>query len=339
MSADAAMQRVDLIGRRDLLRGVCDAVEIDGAAAFFRHTPAVRERYSRPLPRLRRAYSSAGVRIAFRSDTTALRLALRCGDGVEWVGLAKCDLFVDGTLASFFGPDRPEIGTRWSGLIWRAPDARMREFLLWLPTTRQLLIESLEIDAGAQLQPAPRPARNWLVLGDSITQGYVTAHPSDGYAALTAAALGLDHHNTAVGGGTADPALADLARGIEADLITVAFGVNDYSHADAREQFEHNVHDLLTGLRAARPDARILWITPIPYVGFTRRPNRAGLLLADYTRLIFDQAARVDRIEVLDGYPFLPDAPEWFVDNCHPNEPGHALYARALTRALARETK
>lgn len=334
MSAATGMQRVDLIGRRDLLRGVCEAVEIDGATVFYRHTPDVRERYGAPLPRRRRALSTAGVRVAFRSDTTRLHLALRCGDGVEWVLRGKCDLFVDGRMEAFFGPDRVDIGTRWEAVIWNAPEARMRDFVLWLPAMRQTQIEALSVDAGAKVEAIPLRPKQWLVLGDSITQGYVTAHPSEGYAARAAEALGMEHHNTAVGGGQADPALAGLARGIEADLITVAFGVNDYNTSLAPDTFARNVGELLAGLRSARPGARIVWIAPIPYVTRTHRRNNAGLLLSDYTRAIFDQAAQVERIEVVDGYSFLPDESAWFVDNCHPNEPGHAMYARSLVRAL-----
>lgn len=338
MSAATGMQRVDLIGRPDLLRGVCEAVEIDGATVFYRHTSDVRERYSIPLPRKRRSHSTAGVRVAFRSDTTRLRLALRCGDGVEWVPLGKCDLFVDGRIEAYFGPDRVDIGTRWEALVWTAPEPRMRDFVLWLPAMRQMQIESISVDAEARVEAIPLRPKKWLVLGDSITQGYVTAHPSEGYAARAAEALGMEHHNTAVGGGLADPALAGLARGIEADLITVAFGVNDYNNSLAMDVFARNVAELLTGLRAARPQARIVWIAPIPYVTRTHRRNNVGRLLSDYTRAILDQAAQVERIEVVDGYAFLPDESAWFVDNCHPNEPGHEMYARSLVRALGGAT-
>lgn len=334
MSAASGMQRVDLIGRRDLLRGVCDAAGVDGATVFYRHTPDVRERYSHPLPRRRRALSTAGVRVVFRSDTTRLRLALRCGDGVEWIRLGKCDLFVDGRLEAFFGPDDVGIGTRWEGVVWQSAESRVREFVLWLPTMRQMQIEGLYVDAGAKVEAvAPRP-KSWLVLGDSISQGYVATHPSEGYAALAAEMMGVEHHNTAVGGGLADPALADLARGIGADLITVAFGVNDYNNSLAMDAFARNVTELLTGLRAARPGARIVWIAPIPYVTRTHRRNHANLLLSDYTKAIFEQAARVPGVEVVDGYGFLPDESRWFMDNCHPNEPGHEMYARSLVRAL-----
>ncbi len=333
MAVEADLQRVNLLDRGDLFGGVCEAVALEGATAFFRHTTGVRRLYSEPIERRRRAFSTAGVRVAFRSDTRRLRLALRFGDGVEWLRQARCDLVVNGRLEAFFGPALPEIGLRWEGTVWRDAAARSRDFVLWLPALRQTMIESFEIERGASLQPLPRRPR-WLVLGDSITQGYVTAHPSQGYAARAAEALGMEHVNAAVGGGVADPALAELARGLPSELATVALGVNDYARGIDLDAFGRNVFNLLAGLRDALPDARILWITPIPYVGHMRRRNKAGRFLGDYAAVIGEQAARVPRIEVLDGTPLLPEHSRWFVDNCHPNDRGHALYAQNLIAAL-----
>ena len=88
------------------------------------------------------------------------------------------------------------------------------------------------------LAAAPAPAKTVrkpviLALGDSITAGYGLANAEDGYAALTAAAVGATLENQAIVGQTSGEMLAALQAGTwndaigRADAIVLSIGSND----------------------------------------------------------------------------------------------------------------
>lgn len=330
------VRTIDLLERRDLVLGAVDVQAFDSAVRFPRMPRTLFDHFDAAEGSRVRAHCTAGVRIAFRSAARSIRVGVRYLDAVPWTKRYALDLTVDGTLTATFGAESGTNGARWEGVIFEADAPRARDFVLWLPHLAEVLVERLEVDADAPPTPLPGPEARWLFIGDSITQGFVTDHPSIHVAPLAAAALGMDHHNMALGGGTVEPILVEAARAVPAELITVALGVNDYSRARTADEFGQAAQALLNGLRAAAPRARIVYVTPIPYHTFTGKKNDAGLIVADYGEIVRRQAEGVERIEVIDGYALVPDEAQWFVDNCHPNEAGHRHYARGLAAALGR---
>jgi lysophospholipase L1-like esterase len=331
----SSMQNVELARHPDLVAGAVKVDAVEGATRFLRLPPSLYELFSQHESSRIRAYSTTGVRIRFRSNTRVLRLSARYGDAISWTRKFAFDLEVDGELKSTFGSATGEKESIWQGEIFQADESKERELVLWLPHLCEVQIERLEIEKGATLRPVASTMK-WVALGDSITQGFVTSRPAETYPARVARALNLDLYNMAVGGSVTDANLAAAAKTVDADLITIAHGINDYiSNKDAATEATR-VAKLLLRLRHLRPHAAIVWITPIPYHTMMDEPNKAGLKMADYTRIIREQAQKVGGVSLIDGSTLVPDEAQWFVDNAHPNERGHELYARNLVVQLKR---
>jgi lysophospholipase L1-like esterase len=330
---DRAMATVDIVRRPTLVRGMCALRSADGAVQFRRLPPALETFYHGAEGSRIRARCTSGVRIHFISNTRRIRLVARYGHAVAWTKKHAFDFEVDGKVVKSFGSPEADPGTVLSDTVFDDLDRRDRDFVIWLPHLCEAQVERMEIETDASLREATLPSGRWLALGDSITQGFVTDGPSETYVALTARKLGLDFVNMGVGGATTEVALGAAAGDVPADIITVALGLNDYVTHRPSAQFEHEVTRLLQSLREIAPHVTIAWITPIPYVGKGGVKNAAGLYLGDYAHII-RRVARLCRTKVIDGFSLLPEEECWFVDNCHPNRAGHALYARNLSDRL-----
>jgi len=298
---------------------------------FDRMTDDLWRCYRDSESRVVRAASPAGVRLRFRSDTSRVVLALRYGRQAR--PIFSSDLFVDGRLAVSAGPERP--AERWEGEVFRAPTRGMRTFELWLPHVVETWLERLEIEDGACVEPAPPFERTWLAVGDSITQGMTASSPSRTYTGLGARRLRIDLWNVGVGGGTMDPAAGRAAARLGCDLVTVAFGVNDWNRAKPLDRFRRDCEEVFSALTARKKDGSTFVITPLPVVGLRER-NDAGRTLEHYREIVRETAERTGGIPVIEGPDLVPAEAEFFVDGVHPNDAGMRAVARGLAGRLAR---
>ena len=74
-----------------------------------------------------------------------------------------------------------------------------------------------------------------MAYGDSITQGYTALSPSLTYVNLVGDALNADVYDLGIGGEVFEPLMIDEAYPVKADLVTVAYGTNDWSHVPSEE--------------------------------------------------------------------------------------------------------
>jgi lysophospholipase L1-like esterase len=188
------------------------------------------------------------------------------------------------------------------------------------------------------------------VTGDSISAGYDSSgfhgvppfQPP--FATLVASALErrsgapVHLHNLATAGWTAADGLWDATRvaAADPDIVIVAFGMNDAAYASG-DEFGGNVAELVTRIRAGRPDTEFVLVAPmlptpectwVDHARFAEYRERLaaltgeGIALADVTRLWNAMAARKD-LHDLSGNGLN-----------HPNDFGHRLYAQVILAAL-----
>lgn len=328
------LEKIDLQNRHDLIHGAVDVGQHEGAVRFMRMTASMYDYFAQFGGQTCRARCTTGVRIAFRSDTQALRLAVRYGEPF-WCERYWLDLTVDGEVLGPIGLRDAPTGAEWSDTVFTAQERRERDFVVWLPHLTEAMVTALKVDEGASVVPLPR-RKKWLFIGDSISQGFVATSPRGCHAALAAEAAGMDHCNTAVGGSVGNPVLADAAVAYEPDLITVAHGANERMYHMPAEEFAASVRDLAGHLRRVRPEARIVWVTPIHEHTGTHTRNKVGLLLQEYGDIIRHEVAGIPDIETIDGYMLVPDERQWFFNyaDSHPSDAGHRLYAKNLVAAL-----
>ncbi len=296
---------------------------------FDRMPPALRLHYGASEGFMIRARCQTGIRIRFQSDTRSLRLTMRFGRFAR--RFDAVDLVVDDVFLGTFTGNRD--AQPWRNEIFRAPESSPRRFELWLPYSVESWLVALEIDDHAQLSELPLEPISWLVIGDSISQGMSCASPSRTFTALTSRAMGMNHHNTAVGGAKMEKG-AGLTGSIPAQFATVAFGCNDWNGCKSIPQFEADTRNLLDNLFTDHPNMPVGLITPLPAVWETGEKNKNDIWLESFRNVLRKLPPHYPAIRLIEGPALIPADPLAFADGIHPNNAGMAVIARNLTPEL-----
>lgn len=275
----------------------------------------------------KRMLCTSGVRLRFDSDTT--RLAIKLAYGIAVRAHFKFDLFVDGNRVKEvgFGPDNGD--TVWEGVIFENTQKQKRTFDLWLPHVAQADVISMEVDDNSLVQPAAPLPVNWLIYGGSITQGMVSTLPTRHAYAIAALQHDAQIFNLAVGGAKCELSLASLVPEGNFDLVSIAYGTNDFIVGVSLQEYHDNTRALVEKCLRKFPEAVVLVITPTPWVGRTE-PNKNGQYLSDYRTALAPLAQLNKRVKVIDGMALVPDEEGMFVDMVHPNDEGFLHYGRVL---------
>ena len=114
------------------------------------------------------------------------------------------------------------------------------------------VLEELSLEDGAALVPVCRE-KKILQFGDSITHGYDALHPAASYSVRLADALGMECCNKAIGGDMFCPGLAALPEETAPDVITAAYGTNDWSNR-TEDVYAENCLGFYKALRETYPD-------------------------------------------------------------------------------------
>lgn len=207
-----------------------------------------------------------------------------------------------------------------------------------------------------------------VFLGDSITEGVGTSGPEARFSALIEKATGATCINYGIGGTRISKQRKPsenprwdkdfISRvdemDLDADIIIVFGGTNDWGHGDASfgcmgdrdpYTFYGALHTLYTMLIERYSRSQIVILTPLhrrkendPAADGTR-PNRFGLL-KDYVEAI-REVAEYYSLPVLDLYrvsgiqPEIPIIKETYMpDALHPNDEGHKLLAKKIISFL-----
>ena len=232
-------------------------------------------------------------------------------------------MFVDGVLTKHFGHDNVIEVT--SKLRLSLPEGTHRVKIVF-PNLFDAHICFLALDDGASCTPIKKQLK-LLCMGDSITQGYDARHPSCSYANLLADHLGAEMLNQGVGGEIFFPELIDKELGYTPDVVTVAYGTNDWNRK-TKENTEDRARRFYENLCAAFPRARLLAITPIWRADGTE-PREFGPFEDACT--VAREAAQRAGATVVDGLTLVPHTRESFADKrLHPNDDAFLLYAEKL---------
>lgn len=303
----------------------------DGALVARRFDPAVAAA-SRATLRADHAATTSGVALHLRSDGAAVRLTFAARPGIDrgqdfaWLrdGQPAGERSLPRGAASAV-IDLPATGqpTAWT-VAW--------------PSWATVALARVEVDGGALLEPPPARPR-LLAVGDSISHGTGQGSASARtWPWLCAQALGLELHNVAVGGSLTTPAVAGMVAGLEAEVITVLYGFNDWNRDGALEPFRARYRTLVSTLAADHPQARVLCITPITATR-TQPGHHLGTSLDQYRAAVQAvvaalRAAGQQRVEVMDGATATTAAD--LADGVHLTPAGAERLAQAVAARLER---
>lgn len=274
--------------------------------------------------------ATSNVRVAFKTDATALSFDY-------WAHKRSSrkfcyfDIYVNGVMIAHEGKSDCVEAT---GTVTVALPSGTNEVTVYLPPLFGAALKDLTLEGATFATPVAK-TRKMLIVGDSITQGYDAVYPSQSYANLIADMLDATSVNHGIGGEVFNPDIVDGELGFAPEIITVAYGTNDYS-TRTREAFVAAANEYYKRLRLAFPTAKIFALLPI-WRGDTAKPRTFGSF--EEAKAVVRAAAEAqENTVVIDGDAFVPHLPEFFSDkHLHPNDIGFKFYADALLAAMTKE--
>ena len=301
------MKRIELEGRNEFFRGC--------VAPGVRMNEELLELSREPEKRLLRARCATGVRIALFTDAVEAAFSFRFGGAAREV--FTTDLQVDGILFATVTGEGPH----------RIPlPPGEKELVLHFPHLVEVDEFSLAVDDAASVRPAAGPERKLLICGDSIMQGMTCTTPSRAVGTILAARLGMEFHNTSVGGAAMNAAAVRGTCAVGGDAIVVAFGINDVFLNTPVETFRGECADVCRLL--GEFPGKAFMVTPIPCLKKENEP------VEELREIIRKSAGAFPRITVIEGPEIFPAEEEFYVDGTHPNDAGMAVYAARLARLM-----
>lgn len=315
-----------------ITKGAARIEENNGAVHLFRFTKAQEDLYlDRKTPSNKplwdKTFATAGIRLEFITTSRTLNIDVDC------VPASSCncfvhDVFVNGKRIGSFGENESEK-REFSGSFELGEGEK--EVKIYFPWAAASAIRSLTLDDGATFTPVQK-TRKMLIYGDSITHGYVAINPSNSYASLLTDALNAEAFNKAIGGETFFPEFAEISDDGDFDLITVAYGTNDWSHV-TKEHFDETATAFYRTLSRRHPNAKIFALAPIWRADYetVTKVGRFSHMKETFEKL----AEELPNLTVIDCFGFVPADGKYFADlTLHPNDEGFAHYFKNLWAEL-----
>ena len=314
-------------------RGVAYVSEEAGLIQLHRFTPEQENLYSHTSPEFyAKAFATAGVILEFTTDSNHLSLQVALRKGSSRLKFAHSIFVNDQPIGTLAGPVAPSEISYAEG-NWDLGVGQKRVKIRF-PWSANSMIRALELDDGASFIPVIK-AKKVLVFGDSITQGYDAVLPEDSYASILADALNANCLDKAIGGEVFRTGLALLPDAGEIDLITVAYGTNDWFFKDA-EAISRHAKAFYGNLRMLYPQTKIVVMAPV-WRGDWQDIKPSG----DFRHLavlLREIAEKIGNALFVDCFDFIPHEPAYYApDILHPNSDGFRHYGEALANAFRME--
>lgn len=320
---------------KQIAQGCARIQEENGAFVLLRFTETQANAYRDIIGNMdfyNKTYATAGVRLAFRTDSTRFAFDYRfrqCSS--RQFGLF--DVYMDGCLIHHFG----SVGLENKGghAEFTIP-AGTQKVEIHFPWSYGADISHVEIDDGATIEGIRR-AHTMICFGDSITHGYDATHPSFSYTTRLATMLDADYINKGIGGDIFCPALLDVAECPDPDYITIAYGANDW-HKCTAEEFEKNCRAFLSRIRELYPTSKIFVLAPLWHT-LAHKKAKMGLTGVELNAWFHEILRDYPTLHLLNGRVMVPHRAEFYTDGAHPTEACFAFYASNLYAAIQKILK
>ncbi|MFI4974888.1 MAG: GDSL-type esterase/lipase family protein [Caulobacterales bacterium] len=336
------MQSIPVAEIEALLEGNIDVRRRPGAVQPLR-LPFAEASFFDPFNRWV-ATTAAGVRLRFRSDTTAIRLTATQHLAAQPVSVERrgaYDLFLDGVLAARSWGEGGAVMAPTGGLTgdpaitvhFEGLPAGDKLIELWLPQAATVSISGLEIDDGANIAPALDQRRRIVFHGSSITHAMEAEGASSGWPAVAAGLAGVNHLNLGWGGSCLlSGQAARIIRDAKADAIVLKLGINVHPEALLKERtFADCAHAMISIIRDRHPTTPVVVISPIFSAARESEGSLGGPSLQRMRELLAEVVAtRVKAGDGAIGYLsglelFGPADASMLPDDLHPNTEGYRL--------------
>lgn len=242
------------------------------------------------------------------------------------------DLYADGVMVYSLYTFRDGDGQ--TKFEYTFDTAKRRRIQIFFPFSVGFGLRALTLDDGSTFSPVETADRlRMLILGDSITHGYDARQTSLCYATTVARYFDAVALNQAVGGYYFHADMLDEDLDFHPDVITVAYGTNDWGRYGASEEkYRAAAKAYIDKLCAMYPEAKIFGILPIWRADEKIRPERMAFEKI-YDILTAYYSAH-ENVTLIDGREAVPHIREMYTDGLHPNTVGQSIYAQSVIAAM-----
>ena len=298
---------------------------------FFRFNEAEQQMYrKRREESWLRSFATAGIRLEFDTDTSFLAFEAEIYPSTSRLFFTH-SVFVNGDRIGEISGVLPDDAKKMSVKRHFDLGVGRKRISIFLPWSVESRLLALELSDGAWFAPVKKP-RKLLSYGDSITQGYDAERPENAYIVRLADWLNAELICKAIGGERFCPQLAQLCEVSDPDLITVAYGTNDWALSE-KEAFLCDSREFFQSLANKFADIPIIALAPIWRADIHRQTNVGKLMeIAAYYQSI---AENIENMTVIDCVYFVPHDSGYFRDlKLHPNDRGFECYANSLIACI-----
>ena len=312
---------------KKLVHGAAYIEEGDGGISFFRFTKEQPELYTVTCKDFyMKTSATSGISLEFDTDSNNMRLSVLVNKGSSRTYFTH-SVLVDGKPFDELSGDIGEQENVYFKKTFSLPEG-VKRVRIQFPWSVASSLVSLELDNGAMAVPVLKK-RKILMFGDSITQGYDASRPELAYAVRLADFLSADAINKGIAGEQFFGRLATLKEDFTPDLITVAYGTNDWRHG-TKERFVRECTAFFKNLRESYPDTKIIALTPLWRVDIDNE-QVIGEPLSFVTKFIKQTVRETENAVFIDCINLIPHRPKHYqTDGVHPIDSGFENYANNL---------
>ena len=237
------------------------------------------------------------------------------------------DIFEDDI---FVKPVKFEDETKSGTVLYKRKKAQPSKITIYLPCMAQTHISNISF---GDYSAAKSEKKRLLALGDSVTQGMNGICPSQNYVAVLARNLGMDFINQGVGGQPYNALSFDAQMEYRPNIITVAFGANDFNIVESAEKIYENACEHLAKVREFAKNAPVFVISPVWRFDIEENKDlhEKATALNDFIR----QAAEKSGFAYVRGLDMIPHDEMFFgTKNLHPCDLGFVNYGNNLAKTI-----
>jgi len=271
-----------------------------------------------------RALTTTGIRLDFHTDASEVSFTVDAmGPGTG----AKFELLINDVteLCSYLPADEGE-----HTFTMALPAGENRVTFVLPSHNVPGLLKAVELK-DASVFKAHEFDTKIIFIGDSITQGWNAKYDSMSYAYRVARFFNADCIIHGVGGGRFDKVTFEKVENFDPEIVTIAFGTNDFGHFQTLEELEQKADEHLEAVAQAYPDKIRICMTPLRRVD-EDQPKAMGMNWQ--LRQVIEKLAAKHGFHVLDGYNVIPYNEHFFSDGVHPNDLGFSVMADRMIAAI-----
>ena len=275
-----------------------------------------------------RAKTTSGVRLDFYTNSKELRFT--CGN------TGKYEVLINNLLRARYRVGKEiEVGAEIVCPLCDPLGNPLEEarVTLCMPSHSYGTLKSVELDDGAYIRAHEYDCK-LLMIGDSITQGWDTAYDTFSYAYILSRALNANSIIQGIGGAVFHEDTLDEID-FDPDIVTVAYGTNDFSKCQTFEEFNDHMTKFLDGIQKMYASKKVFVISPI-----WRGKTDSAIGSFEACRAAIADAAEVRGMIHINGLDMVPPIPELFADEwLHPNALGFGFFGENVTREILKHLK